>query len=64
VEVGGRTNQEPEERGIVEDNLISAETHNKKGREEKIREDISEERGAEARHLMRRVGRRQVGRIS
>jgi hypothetical protein len=45
VEVGGGTNQEPEERGIVEDNLISAETHNEKGREEKIREDISEEGG-------------------
>jgi hypothetical protein len=48
---GGEIVQEPEEQGIVEYNLVSAETSQRKG-------------GAEARHLTRRVGRRQVGRIS
>jgi hypothetical protein len=42
---GGETIQEPEKRGIVEENLVSAETHNKKGREENFREDILEEGG-------------------
>jgi hypothetical protein len=40
---GRGTVQEPEEDnegGIVEDNLVSAETHNKEGGEEKGREDI------------------------
>jgi hypothetical protein len=58
---GGGTVQEPEEREIVEDNLISAETHNKKGREEKFREDISEEGGCRG-TTPHKKGREKTGR--
>ncbi len=40
---GGETIQELEERGIVEDNLVSEETHNEKRREDGGNEDILEE---------------------